>query len=490
MFYFSVWAMGMLSGVLSRPPGMTGVAIELSEDVLLEIFDAYRQLYASEPRYENIWNSKDGWFKLTHVCRNWRRLVHLSPSRLHVHLLFTPRRSSKALLLRNLPPFPILVDYRFSKWTKREVSLALAALEHHGRVRGISLRTMPFANMAQILRALSHPPGPELESLEIVPGHRHDVLPVSFLLGSASSLRRLKLQDVEPECLSPLLSTVSGLVELSLTLRVPFNTLPEESLISDLQRMSCLRRLELRLMYPLWFHGIIGDGPRLRPPSGDIVPLPNLMQLVFTGPYFYLEALVAVLAAPSLQLLNLELTNKTYAFQIPHFCRLICDTDNQFRLVRMDFSDSRLRFTAETHPKSVHAQPFIISIPDPVSLEEIGNRLSGPLATVEELVIGWNMSSDRSHGAVQWRGFLNHIRQVKLLQVPWQVALDVAHSFQQDYQEPAMDLLPVLEQVIMDMTHPPPLELNTQYHETIPDAFEPLIAARKKGGHSITLSFI
>jgi hypothetical protein len=487
MFYFSVWAMGMLSGVLSRPPGVT-VAIELSEDILLEIFDAYRQLYASEPRYENIWNSRDGWFKLTHVCRNWRRLVHLSPSRLHVQLLFTPRRSSKALLLRNLPPFPILVDYRFSKWTKREVSLAIAALEHHGRVRGISLRTKPFTDMAQILRALSHPPGPELESLEIAPGHRHDVLPVSFFVGSASSLRRLKLQDVEPECLSPLLSTVTGLVELSLTLRVPFNTLPEESLISDLQRMSCLRRLELRLMYP--FHAIIVDGPRLRPPSGDIIPLSNLIQLVLTCHHVYLETLVAVLAAPSLQLLNLELTNKTYAFQIPHFCRLICDTDNQFRLVRMDFSDSRLRFTAEMHPKSVHAQPFKISIPKPVSLEEIGNRLSGPLATVVELVIGWNMSSDRSHGVVQWRGFLNHIRQAKLLMVPWQVALDVAHSFQQDCQGPAMDLLPALEQVIMDMTHPPPLELNSQYHETIPDAFLPLIAARKKVGRSMTLSFL
>src|ERR1700761_7650430 len=167
MFYLSVWAPGILSGGLSRPPGTT-VTIEFSEDVLLEIFDAYRRLYVSDPRYENIWNSRDGWFKLTHVCQNWRRLVHLSPSRLHVYLRFTPRRSSKAPLLKNLPPFPILVDFRQASWTKRQVSLALAALEHHGRVRGIYLGTKGprFKEPTEVFEALSHP-FPELESLEI-----------------------------------------------------------------------------------------------------------------------------------------------------------------------------------------------------------------------------------------------------------------------------------------------------------------------------------
>ena len=70
----------------------------LPEDALLEIFDAYRQDMELLPRYEIIWNSNDGWFKLTHVCRRWRRLVHLSPTRLHVHLLFTLHRSSRVLL--------------------------------------------------------------------------------------------------------------------------------------------------------------------------------------------------------------------------------------------------------------------------------------------------------------------------------------------------------------------------------------------------------
>jgi hypothetical protein len=374
-----------------------------------------------------------------------------------------------------------------------DVNRVLAALKHHGRVRGIFLGTKsesyPGPDMAQIFSALSH--APELESLEIDPFHDHEyvIFPDTFHLGSTSCLRRLKLRNVQPGCISPLLSAVTGLVELALTLQVNFNTLPEESLISDLQHMSCLRRLELRLRYPVSFHAIIDDGPRLRPPSGDIVPLSNLMQLVLTCNHVYLETLVAVLAAPSLQLLNLELTDKTYAFQIPHFCRLICDTGNQFRLVRMDFSDSRLRITAETHPKSVHAQPFIISIPEPVSLEEFGNRLSGPLATVEELVIVWSTARDRC--GIQWGGFFNHLPQVKVLQVPWQLVLGVVYSFQQDGQEPTMDLLPALEQVNMDMDMtqflPPSLRRNSQ--DQVTNAFERLIAARRKVGRPIMLSF-
>lgn len=91
---------------------------KFSEDVLLGIFDAYRQLYESNHRYEKIWNSRGGWFKLTHVCRSWRRLVRFSPSRLHVHLLFTLHRSSSVTMLKNLPPLPILVDYAFQSGRK------------------------------------------------------------------------------------------------------------------------------------------------------------------------------------------------------------------------------------------------------------------------------------------------------------------------------------------------------------------------------------
>jgi hypothetical protein len=375
------------------------------------------------------------------------------------------------------------------------VSLVLSALEHHGRVRGISLGTRGSKEPTEVFEAVNRHL-PELESLEIGSGDEFGfmddsvILPDTFLLDSASSLRRLKLQDAEPRNLSSQLLALTGLVDLSLTIKVPLSTVPEEhsiqSLVANLQRMSCLRRLELRLTCDYVFDG---NPPHPPPPTGDIVSLPNLMELVLTGDHSYLEALVALLATPSLQLLNAEFTDATDEGQIPRLCRLICDTEPQFRLVRLDFSDYIFQFTAETHSKSVHPQPFKISIPRPISLEVISNMLSGPLATVEELVIRWNVSGDE-RCIVQWRGFLNHTRQVKFLQVPWQLAHDVAHFFQQDDQEPAMDL-PALEQIKIDMTryYPPLLELISQNHGAIPDAFYPLIAARKKVGRPITLSF-
>ena len=88
----------------------------------------------------------------------------------------------------------------------------------------------------------------------------------------------------------------------------------------------------------------------------------------------------------------------------------------------------------------------------------------------------------------QWRNLFNHTRQVKFLPVSWQVALDVAHSFQQDGQLD-MKLLPALELVIIGMTewHALPLGPNSQDHATIRDAFEPLVAARKKAGRLMLL---
>ncbi|KAH9062289.1 hypothetical protein EDB87DRAFT_1830497 [Lactarius vividus] len=422
------------------------------EDVLLEIFDAYRQLHEHQPDYEKVWNSRDGWFKLAHVCLHWRRVVLLSPSRLHVHLLFTPRRSPTEPMLKCLPLLPILVDFRHGPWTKEEEDLALAAIKHRSRVRKVVLRR-PYTkqHMAKLLRALSHP-FPELENLEIFPPDDRKgalILPATFLSGSASCLRRLMLRDVLWSCLSPLLSSATGLVELTLTVRVAYSALPDASFIANLQRMSRLRRLEVQLK--AMASTPININPQ--PPTGakDIITLPELMQLVYTGHRPYLEALVAVLTAPSLQNLNIAVGSRSLAddFPIPHLCRFIRDTDNQFITIRLDFSRWRFKFSAGTGSQSVHNQHFSMTIPAHVSLEQLGRELSGSLSTVEELIIGWQTWTfeRRSIQPDQMRGFYHYLPQVKIVQVPAGVALDVARSFKGDGGLPLLYLLPALERI-------------------------------------------
>jgi hypothetical protein len=292
----------------------------LLEDVLLEIFDAYRQLYELQPDYEILWNSRDGWFKLTHVCLRWRRVVFFASSRLHLHLLFTPRRSSMEPVLRCLPRFPILVNYRRTYWTKKDENLALAAtsIMHRSRVRGIVLRA-PFPET--LLRALAYP-FPELDSLEISAfGLDTKVLfPPTFMSGWAPCLRRLTLRDIKLRCIFSLLSSATGLVELALTLTVGP---PEASLITVLQRMSCLRRLELKsnvdFNWPLTITPISPPPPPPPPASaGDVVPLSKLTDLIFMGPDSYLQMLVAGLAAPSLQHLDAEVCERRVPYYLPY----------------------------------------------------------------------------------------------------------------------------------------------------------------------------
>ena len=382
-------------------------------------------------------------------------------------------------MLKSLPLLPILVDYRTvaAFWTERVESLALAALRNRSRVRGIALGNLKPRDVTFLLLGPLSNPFPELESLEICPNYDFNyrgnlIFPATLLSGSASRMRRLTLRGGVLRCLSPLLLSATGLVELTLTLEVENSALPEASFIANLQRMSHLRRLELDVK------GIpIRDGWRPPAATGEIVPLSNLMQLIFSGCTSYLEALLVVLAAPSLQHLDAELTRGTGASPT-HLCRFICDTHNQFHMVRLDFSHWQLKFTAETRFKSINARTFRIIFPEPISLEEIGNGLSRLLSTVKELVIGEVYGAPQSIlNTFQWCRFFAHFQQVKFVQVPSQVVLDVVLHL--DGQEPPMDLLPALEQIKVHMTH----------HKRVPtgirEALKPLITARKQVGRPI-----
>ena len=136
------------------------------------------------------------------------------------------------------------------------------------------------------------------------------------------------------------------------------------------------------------------------------------MQFVFAGHAIYVEALLVALAAPSLQYLEANLSGATdHPFPIPQLYRFICDTDKHFNWVRFNFSFLGAMFTAGTCSGSVHVKPFAITY-DFILFEEIGNKLSGPLYTVEELVVGCDIGVGPwfvRH--VQWSRFFNHVQR-------------------------------------------------------------------------------
>ena len=196
------------------------------------------------------------------------------------------------------------------------------------------------------------------------------------------------------------------------------------------------------------------------------------------------------LAAPCLQHLHAEMDCRSTRgfFPIPHLCKFICDTEYQFTSVRLEFSNSRLEFYAGKGSQSIGDESFQISICEPVSLEHMGQALSGPLSTVEKLTITWSVdlgvTSDRFKPD-QWRKFCYHVPQVKVVQISSVLAPQVARSFQQDAQDHhVLDLLPALQRVVMSLF----VGRDAQY-VSIYDAFDPFISTRQRVGRPITLLF-
>jgi len=353
--------------------------------------------------------------------------------------------------------------------------------------------------MAKLLRALDRP-FLELESLEIYTIYDDSLdnryynrlaLPSKIISTSASRLRRLALWDVVPECLTLPLSRATGLVDLSLILKIPpyYSGLPEASFLTNLKRMSCLRRLELKLAYS----GYLRQEPGCPYPpvgGGDAFSLSKLTHLIFNGHGPYLEAILVGLAAPSLQRLEVDLIAARFSDSepVPHLCRFISDAQCRFITVRLDFPGNYYRPRFKLYAETCLNQPFSLTIPGPISLEEMGNRLSGPLSTVEELVVGWDNLPWATPSFSHWHTFFNHIHQVKTVRVPSFVARDVADSFLQDGQVPSVGLLPALEQVEVHMMMAPSMLPNANDDlATIRDAFKPLITARRRVGQPITL---
>lgn len=151
------------------------------------------------------------------------------------------------------------------------------------------------------------------------------------------------------------------------------------------------------------------------------------------------------------------------------------------------FLSSKLEFSAETTPKFDHVQTFKITFSrDFASVQIIGNMLSWYLSTVEELILEWREESLNWLSHIQWAGFFNHSRRVKKVQVPSELAHSVAHSLNPG----GLLLLPNLEQVKVQMTHPPKIGPSSDHHyEYIRDIFKPLISARQQVGRAIILSF-
>ncbi|KAI0253924.1 hypothetical protein BJV78DRAFT_1280654 [Lactifluus subvellereus] len=462
----------------------------LPEDVLLEIFDYCRKAFEQEPRYEWIWNSKNGWFKLAHVCRKWRCVVLSSSSRLHVRLLFTSRRPPRAVMLTRLPPLPTVVDYSEAtiQTLKAENRMA-AALRYPNRACGITI-TESHLLSDRVCRAMNRP-FPILESFKLLTYGPEFKVPTPIFKRSAPSLRRLYLQNVLFASVSQLLSSTTGLVELDLGIDTIVCLSPAASLLTHLQAMPCLRRLQLCVL-------------DLSPPTTsipvssmratDIVPLLRLTHFQFSGCTTYFEALAAGLAAPFLQDLKIELDDEDdYPSTFPHLSRFISDVEGQFFAVLVDITSGAPQISMLTHSHSIDEPPRRIAIQNELTWPvQIGSAFGPRLTTAGQLSIQCEPYHRLwfDEDPIGSRRFLEQFENVKILSVGRDLLLEVARFLLLNSGEPPLLLLPALEEIELRLAVPrfaPPI--SDVEREEVLSTFSAFIAARQQVGHPVRISW-
>jgi len=461
----------------------------LPDEVLLEIFDSYRQ---STDQYDRQWRKNYMWLNLAHVCRRWRAVMFASSSRLDLSITVAPQKPGHIKTILS-SPLPIFIEYKclYGDITGSALWRMRAALGHRDRVREISFEGSN-AGFKKFFRATRRP-FPVLESLSLRFGYDYEQnIPVTFLRGPDLSdlhLRRLSLDCLSLASVSGFLLSATALTDLVLLVDTATEPSTETSLLACLRGMHCLRNLDLSILpNPL-------DYPSRHSIPKDTVPISELTRFHYIGHNTFLNNLMAGFSAPSLQDVRFMLCNLLPIMHIPRF---IDGLREQYHTANVTFNGNSMddfRLSLMTHSGDInHFKPSFRFHTNhfPESIEPItsSGMSSTKLATAEELAL---LFPDTAK-VTEWqhdfplREFLRQFRSVKVLRLDPFVP-EVALSLQQDNGE---SFLPLLEEIELSA---PPISRSTnspdeEYQRCAAAelaAFDPFISAREQMGRPVNV---
>ncbi|KAI9510347.1 hypothetical protein F5148DRAFT_599528 [Russula earlei] len=431
----------------------------LDDDSLLNIFYLYRpdlmeeaETYPTSRLQGGEWDRERWWYKFAHVCRRWRYLLLASAPYLGLCLVCT-RSTPVADMLAHSPPLPLIVDLldQHHDITARDEGRITLALQQRHRVRRVRL-AVPLPKLQNFMMAMDGD-FPILDYLYIRPPTKpnaHLTLPDTL---RAPRLRRLVLFNVFCPIGSPLLTTATGVVALSL------QNIPPSAYFSPndlLQLLSLVRRLEtLRITFPPPPPNRDVERELLNTPIKTRVALPDLRWFEFGGESAYLEALLPRMTTPLLEKLHIMLLNP---FTSPLPCLLPFMTAAR----NLRFSGAGLRFYGggvgamlyRDEPR-IHAFIYVTCRGldwQVSSVARIFNILSPISSGVVNLSLdyrerssppGVHSEADRS----QWRGLLRSFNNVKALRVHGSLVGELSRCLQWTDGESHMELLPGLTEL-------------------------------------------
>ena len=287
----------------------------LSDDILLYIFDIYRQ---GSKEVDDIWP----WHPLVHVSQRWRHVIFAFPHHLDLQLDCGPGTAmAKAL---GIWPANVLINIRSDlNFENGDDIIATLASGHRDRIVRIDMtcRTMP---QLERCTAAMQEPFPVLRVLFLGCDENDGDAPVvigALLGGSAPRLQAIELRRISFPTLPKLLLSTDDLTFLSLDEITSAGYISPDALATCL---SMLKRLE--------FIGVIflslDSFPSLTnqsPPPRTRAVLPALKTFVFEGVSEYSEDLIARIDTPLLSSFGLQFFYQPIFDipQVPQFLRCV-----------------------------------------------------------------------------------------------------------------------------------------------------------------------
>jgi hypothetical protein len=458
----------------------------LDDDSLLNIFHFCRPVMIDEAESDiarilqgGMWDRERWWYKLTHVCRRWRCLILASASHLNLCLVCRPG-TPVSVMLTNSPPLPLIIDHIRDNGsiTAEDEAGIMLALQHRDRVRRIRLE-MPLLNLQKLVPAIDEE-FPMLEYLYIVPPTKCDswlILPNTF---QAPHLRHLVLLNFNFSIASPLITTSTSIVTLSLQY-IPQSAFSHPNDL--LQQLSLMPQLET---LGITFHSPVPNRDLERQlihrPVMTRVILPNLRWLGLRASSNYMEAVLSRMTTPLLERLQARFFLQLN-FSVPHLLEFMGAAQNlRFRSAKFQFFDDFVE--VEVYPRddapmfSFHTGVFCRNIDWQVSFAaQISRTLRTVFSTVEHLTLDFQRYFESSEAneadRTQWRELLGSFSNVKILCVN-DFHGQISRSLQVDDGEPPLELLPELKE----------LRYTPLYEDVNTFAF---IDARQDAGRPVTL---
>ena len=442
----------------------------LPGDVLLEIFDRYRHTLGDQLSSESVWNNKNGWFKLAHVCRKWRSVVLASPSRLRLRLYFDSNTPTRAGVVERFSHLPIIVNYRDVIWGASALKRLSSALRYPNRVCSIAIWGSYDAS-DRVIEALDVL-FPALESLELhnIASSADRILQSPSFMTSIQSLRHLRLDGMFLTSVLTFLSVTRSLVDLTLDIDKVF-LMKGASLLTHLQHMPHLRNLRVSSR-SLSYHS-----EEELPPTTTSILLPELTCFRFVGELTQVEWFVAGLDTPPLRKFHVSITDYSRRLHIPYLTKFIRAAGIVFVTAQLTIMGSYLRTDMFAHSHSTGDPPSNIFTIKTQFTADPGSGLSAMLATLEDIFLSipprYRTCKLTPEDFGPWCGLLKEFRSVKVLRLHHGLERQVAEILRQPIADPHRPQ-PPQEEADPDVTTPSCTPIITNRSEFISHIFPSL----------------